>query len=195
MCAVFPMSILKTMYAVHSPVTRRVRRIRTRRLDKRFDMGVEAYALCCALSSIESLVPARSYGDDGAGPVGVAAQRAKTVSGAPLDVCAPGSRCGNERLLGNLLTQGSRESEVVQGDAERGLAELRVVSTSEPRGELADPRPVLRDANLGVRRPFADSDRVGRSPGRFDGCADLVRLQRAAPDMGKCDAERRGVRK
>src|SRR6266508_6109383 len=130
MCAVFPMSILKTMYAVHSPVTRRVRRIRTRRLDKRFDMGVEAYALFCALSSIESLVPARAYGDDGAGPVGVAAQRAKTVSGAQVDVngndpldrnglldpfhglelsgpgdekadaCAPGSRCGNERLLG-----------------------------------------------------------------------------------------------
>ena len=50
------------------------------------------------------------------------------------------------------LAESARERETVQVDAERGEAELRVVTSAQPRRELDDPRPVRADHDLRVRR-------------------------------------------
>ena len=70
------------------------------------------------------------------------------------------ARDGAQALVVHPLTERRGERESVQVDAERGLAQLRVVPAAEPGGELAPPAgrpvrrgPACRSGPRGRRRP------------------------------------------
>src|SRR5829696_4606186 len=108
--------------------------------------------------------------------------------------CPSGGIDGRERRMRNLLAECSRERELVQVDAERELAELRVVAAAEPRGQLDDARAARADHDLRVRRARLDTERRGRLARRLDGRTDVHRLECAWPDVRERDAERRRLR-
>ena len=70
-------------------------------------------------------------------------------------------------------------------------AQLRVVPAAEPGGQLDDVRAALADDDLRVRRPVANAERLRRRPRGVDRRADLVRCERARPDVRERNAERR----
>ncbi len=131
----------------------------------------------------------------------------RAASSAPsTDVSAPGRRRQEardrtadgverrEHLARDRLAERASERELVQVDAERGLAELGVVAAAEPSGELDDLRAGEPDDDLRVRRPVLDPERGGRLARRLDGRADVRGRERARPDVCERDAERRRLR-
>ena len=103
----------------------------------------------------------------------------------------PTGSSGVEHLSRDLLAERAGEREPVQVDAERGLAELRVVPAAEPRSELDHLRALRADDDLRVRRAVLDPERCGRLARRLDRGADVRRRERTRPDVRERDAERR----
>ena len=66
------------------------------------------------------------------------------------------------------LAERGSDRERVQVDTGRGPAELGVVPAAEPRGDLHHHRPVRPEAELRVRRPVADPERLDGGPRRVD---------------------------
>src|SRR3954454_16109067 len=96
-----------------------------------------------------------------------------------------------ERLARDRLPERSRKGEPVQVDVERRRAELRVVPAAEAGGQLDDVCTALADDDLRVRRAVTYAERIRRRPRGLDRGTDLLRRQRARPDVRQRDAERR----
>ncbi len=90
----------------------------------------------------------------------------------------------------NLLAERGGQGCPVQVDAEGDPAELGVVTSAEPRRELAHPRPVGSEQHLCVARALRDPHPRRSDGGRFDGGTDLRRLELARPDVCERNAER-----
>src|SRR5262249_12721123 len=84
-------------------------------------------------------------------------------------------------LRRTLLPGRGRERQAVQVDAERRLAQLRLVAAPDARRELQHERPAAADPDLRRGRPLADSERLGRAAGQLGGRARVLAL----PDVGK----------
>src|SRR6266508_2383657 len=187
--------------------------------DESFDIGLESNCRFSARSALERLLAALAHCEDCSRPVCAPAELLEAVARAAIDANTSDAllrkgflnACDLAQLAGgrdeeahagsadarhgrkvrsrDLLAERRGKRSAVQVDSERDAAELRVVPTAEPRGELADPRAVRPYEHLRVARPVLDPDR-----GRCGGCclddgADLARLELARPGVRQCDAE------
>src|SRR4051794_37019120 len=181
----------------------------------------QAYAVGRPVSAFQRLVARLAHREHRADPVGAAAQRAehgarRAVDPHPADpgnclrlldpdhlAQLPGLRDEEaddgaargrdrpERLVRDRLPERSRQGEAVQVDVERRPAELRVVPAAEAGGQLDDVCTALADDDLRVRRAVTYAERIRRRPRGLDRGTDLLRRQRARPDVRQRDAERR----
>src|SRR6266545_6221756 len=153
--------------------------------------------------SLERLLAAVPDGQDRARAVGAAAKLAEPVAGTTVDANAAdallaesvlhpahlpelargrhqeahaGAADAGDRSEArgwNLLAERGGQRRAVQVDAESDPAELGVVTSAEPRRELAHPRPGGSEEHLGVAGAVRDPHRRRGAGRRFDGGTDL----------------------
>src|SRR5581483_3341191 len=178
----------------------------------------EAYAVGCAASTLDGLLPRAADREHRAGPVGAAPERSEDRARLAVDA-HPEDAVDRFRLADSLhlaqlaglgdeeadagaargadgarrvdgLAEGGGERQPVQVDPQRRLAELSVVASSEPHRELDDEGAPLADDDLRVRRPVSHSDRLRGRLCRGDRRPGLLGQQRARPHVRERDPER-----
>ena len=107
----------------------------------------------------------------------------------------PPSRATKRLAAGISSPRAAAIASAVEIDAERRLAELRIVASAEPRRELTHDRAVLAHEHLRVRRAVLDADGLRRRPreldGRLDDVAGLARSARRGPAPRRTPVARR----